>query len=112
MTGPRWAPVDDNTSDLLELIGSDQRKADDYAAFLRACEADAECHGYVSVNRVRKRLSNEYGLTIHPQTYAAFWNKSTGKGRPMRVIRGDWETCDDSRGRNSGKPQPKRRWVG
>jgi hypothetical protein len=111
MIGPTFAPVDEDTADLLHLISSDVRKADDYATFLRVCETDAECHGYVSVNRVRKRLSNEYGLTIHPRTYSAFWSKACRKGGPM-VTTVEWETCDDRRGRNGGKPQRKRLWVG
>jgi hypothetical protein len=111
VTGPRWAPVDDDTSDLLDLLANDERKADDYDRFILACRADWEQHGHVSVQCVRHSLSNRYGLVIEPRTYSSFWRRASGKDGPLQVT-GEWETCTDTRGRNAGRPQMLRRWVG
>jgi hypothetical protein len=107
-----FAPIDDDTLNLLDLIADDPRRSDEYDRFLAACQSDALTHGgLVSVNRVRRRMSNDYGLTIHPRTYSAFWSKACARGGPM-VTTTEWELCTDTRGRNGGKPQRYRRWVG
>lgn len=112
MSAPQWSPVDDDTQDLLALVASDPRKADDYTTFLDACRRDAMANGgQVSVNRVRELMSNHYGLTIHSQTYSSFWNRATGTSGPM-VTTKDWDVCNDKRSGNGGKPQRFRRWVG
>ena len=109
---PTFARVDDDTADLLGLIAEDPRKDDEYALFLRACWQDAMAHGhYVSVQRVRRRMSNEHGLIVHPRTYSAFWSRACAKGGPM-VTTVEWDLNDDKRGKNSGKPQRLRKWVG
>lgn len=112
MSTPSWQPVDDETADLLSLIADDPRKDADYALFLRVCWQDAKAHGdYVSVQRVRRRMSNEHGLIVHPRTYSAFWSKACAKAGPM-VTTTEWDLNDDKRARNGGKPQRLRKWVG
>ena len=111
MLRPEWHAVDESTADLLSLIADDPRKDTLYTRFLRACETDHEIHGYVSVNRVRRTLSNDYGLVIEPRLYSSFWAKACGKSGPM-VTTTEWDVCDDRKGKNSGKPQRRRRWVG
>ena len=117
MSAPHWQPVDEPTADLLSLIADDLRKDTLYTRFLRACETDHELEGYVSVNRVRRRLSNEYGLIIEPRLYSSFWAKATGKNGPMvKMTSADdpepWDICKGSGSGNDGKPQRKRKWVG
>lgn len=111
MTGPTFAPVDADTGDLLDLLAGDQRKADDWDRFLLACRADWEQHGHVSVQCVRRSLSNRYGLVIEPRTYSAMWRRASGKDGPLQVT-DDWEICTGSTSGNDGRPQRLRRWVG
>lgn len=113
MSTPQFAPVDGDTQDLLSLIADDPRVEADYKRFLEACETVADWEGgLVYVNAVRDYLTNPNGaLVIHPQRLSAFWNKATGKGKPM-VKTGDWQICQGSGSGNDGRPQPVRRWVG
>lgn len=111
MTAPTFAPIGDDTADLLSLIADEHTVAghDAVTAFLAACKADADNHGgLVSVNRVRSRLA---GHDIPPRRYSSLWCAFTGTGKPMHRT-GDWEVCDDRAGRNAGRPQPVRRWTG
>jgi len=112
MSAPHFAPVDDDTADLLGLIADDPRVADDYALFLDACKTAALHDGLVRVNEVRELLTDRWGcLVIEPRRLSAFWAKSTGRGKPM-VKTGDWAVCKGSGSGNDGRPQPVRRWVG
>ena len=113
MSGPTWSPVDEQTQDLLSLVADDPRVEADYRKFLDACRACAAATGdFVYVNDVRAQLTDHNGnLTIEPRRLSAFWNKATGKGRPM-VKTGDWQVCQGSGSGNDGRPQPVRRWVG
>jgi len=124
MTAPHFAPVDDDTADLLGLIADDPRVADDYALFLRACEdaAGMNMAGLVYVNTVRALLTDAWDcLVIEPRRLSAFWNKATGRGKPMLKLTEDearelgvewWQICKGSGSGNDGRPQPVRRWVG
>lgn len=110
MSAPMFAPVDDETCDLLSLVadcGSPIGR-DDPEDFLAACRRDAMAHnGEVSVNRVRFLMSD---AGIEPHRYSSFWNTFTGKGRPM--IKADrWETCEGSTSGNDGRPYRLRTWV-
>jgi hypothetical protein len=108
---PHWGPTP--AAELLQslthetgVVGRDCRKL-----FLSACEADAALHGgYVSVNRVRQRLSDA-GADIPPRKYSAMWSAYTGRGKPMVKVQ-EWERCSGSGSRNDGRPFPMRRWVG
>jgi hypothetical protein len=110
MSAPHWAPVDDDTADLLTLVADVDSPigADVPALFLDACQRDAAAHGgEVSVNRVRMLLAD---ADIPPRRYSALWSAFTGPGRPMR--KAGWEKCAGSRSRNDGRPFPTREWVG
>lgn len=112
MPGPQFAPIDDDTYDLLALVADPEhpvgRDAPDL--FLDACRRDAAANeGLVSVNRVRLLLA---GAQIDPRRYSAFWAMFTGPGKPMVKIPGGWDTCEGSQSGNDGRPYPKRRWVG
>lgn len=111
MSAPQFAPVDDETNDLLALVADLDSPIgqDDPDIFLAACRRDAMAHGgEVSVNRVRELLSDQ---GIEPHRYSAFWNTFTGRGRPMQKADG-WETCSGSTSRNDGRPFRLRRWTG
>jgi len=110
-TQPTWAPIDDDTADLLSLVANPHSPigADVPTLFLDACRRDAMAHdGEVSVNRVRALLVD---ADIQPRRYSSLWSQFTGRGRPM-VKTGGWETCAGSSSGNDGRPFPKRRWVG
>lgn len=109
---PRFAPVDDETHDLLTLVADVDNPVgrDVSGLFLAACERDAAAHdGRVSVNRVRALLA---GDDIPPRRYSSLWGHYTGPGRPMVKIPGEWETCQGSGSRNDGRPFAVRRWIG
>lgn len=110
MSAPQWAPVDDDTADLLSVLADPHPVigADVVDLFLAACRRDAMAHdGLVSVNRVRELLAGEQ---IPPRRYSALWSHHTGRGKPM--VKEGWETCEGSTSGNDGRPFPVRRWVG
>lgn len=112
MSAPQWAPVDDDTADLLSVLADPHpiAGADATAAFLVACERDADAHdGLVSVNRVRALMAE---ADIPPRRYSAMWSHFTGEGKPMVKAPGKWEICEGSPSGNNGRPFPLRRWVG
>jgi len=97
------APVDADTKDVLDLVATDWNAAHDWSLFKRACYWAANCDGgRVDPNTVRGLLSNEYGLTIDPRRYSAFWNRAAG--RDGFLVADGWVVNDDKRGRNAGKP--------
>jgi len=111
MTAPQFAPITDDTADLLTLVADVDRPigADAPALFLAACRRDAEAHGgEVSVNRVRALLAD---ADIPPRRYSSLWAAFTGRGKPMRKS-GGWETCEGSASGNDGRPFQRRVWVG
>jgi hypothetical protein len=97
------------TAALVDLIGTDPRNLD-YARFSAALVDVAE-DGYVSMNDMRRRLSNSYGLVIEPRRYSSFYRRACREG----VITWDeadphsYEINDDARGHNRGKPQRRYR---
>ena len=104
---PTFARVDDDTATLLDFIADDP----DYTRFLRLCKLAADQNdGMVSVQAVRALVA-AYGVDITPRRYSAFWSRACAKGGPM-VTTTQWDICDDRKGKNSGKPQRLRRWVG
>ena len=106
MTAPHFAPVDDDTADLLSLVAEDAG----YAEFLRICKHVADNNdGIVSVQKVRDLVRSQ-GIEFLPRTYSAYWSRSCRKGGPM-VTTMQWDVCTDRAGKNSGKPQRLRRWV-
>ena len=102
--------TDYQTASLLDLIDSDPRRDNDRAQIDRAVEkVAARDGGVVSTNAVRRELTGPYGLVVLPQAIGPRLRALTLAG----VLAEDgWETNDDTAGRNSGKPQRLRRWVG
>jgi len=112
MSAPVFAPIDEDTNDILHLVADLDSPigADVPTLFLDACRRDAMAHnGEVSVNRVRALLAD---ADIQPRRYSSLWSQFTGPGRPMQKIKGDWDVCKGSKSHNDGRPFPKRRWTG
>ena len=99
-TQPQWSPVDDDTADLLSLVANDRmhpRPADEWAIFTDALRSAAD-HGRIDPNVLR-------GLVRHcvaPRRIGAFTNRAKAEG--LIVDTGEWQTSDDTEGRNGGKP--------
>jgi hypothetical protein len=96
---------------LLDLIGNDPRVDPDYSAFLDACRSvRMGQRAYVSINDVRARLTNDWGMTIEPRLYSSFWRRARLDGHLERTsIR---ERNNDRKGRNATKEQYLYRWIG
>lgn len=113
-----YAEAQQHHLDIAMLLASDPRAADDWSRFVQTLYADHVMHGYISQNRVRVALSNEYGLTIGPRSYSAMWlrarrGKASGLNQHERLIEQlGYETCETSRSGNNGKPSRTYRWIG
>jgi hypothetical protein len=105
---PQWAPVDDETADLLALVADEGHVSADFewARFLVALRNAALADGgLIRPNRLRPLVRG----TIAPRRIGAFTNRAKAEGRI--VATGEWEISDDTEGRNSGKPARVYRWV-
>lgn len=120
MSAPAWAPMEEDTYDLLYLVADPKAPVGrrEVCAFLDACQADAARHGgLVSVNRVRARLAAQ-AVGIDPRRYSSLWARFSRPGRgPLARAVDDfgaplWESCSGSTSGNDGRPFPIRRWVG
>ena len=113
MSAPTWAPVDDDTASLLDLIAEDWRPfaEADRNTIATAIREDAEAHGgEVHPNRVRAALA---GLPVIEQP------KPTRVGPTYRALclsgviaENGWDISNDTHGKNAGKPCRIYRWVG
>src|SRR5690625_3970517 len=93
------APVDADTKAVLDLVATDWNAAKDWSLFKRACYRAANADGgRVDPNHVRVLLSNEYGLTIEPRRYSAFWSRAAAKSGFL--VADGWVVNEDKRGRN------------
>ncbi len=108
--GPRWAPVDDDTADLLTLVANTEsalpepeQQWDHFVSVLRRV-ANAN-HGLINQNAVRPLLRGE----IKSQRIGAFYNRAAKTG----LIRAsqDHTISNDKHGRNTGKPARVWRWL-
>ena len=97
MTAPEWEPVDAPTADLLSLIADADTAGEEWVEFRRILRFVAEHDGQVSPNAVR-----EYTDGIKPARVGSFYRRALLEG----LIRWDgaWETSNDTRQRNGGKP--------
>ena len=100
--------------DLLDVLARDGLSNEwEWTRFCRALHACASGDGIVSQNDVRAALSNEYGLTIEPHRYSAFWLRAQREG-VLRWDRKDalcWDVNTDRASGNAGKPQRRYRLV-
>lgn len=99
-TAPHWSPVEDDTADLLSLVADEGHPSVDYEwlIFTDALVTSSLFDGVVSQNRMRPLIAGK----IAPRRVGAFYSRACREG----LIRatGEWETSDDTQGRNSGKP--------
>lgn len=84
---------------------AEQREAD-LERFLEACWRDFRSNGSISCNRVRAALTDNRGLSIHPQTYSQMWAWATQPDGPMITL-----AASEPSTRNLGKSQHLRGWV-
>ncbi len=100
-TTPTWAPTDDTTASLLDLIANDQmhpRPAEEWDRYVQGLRATADTSGRIDPNWLRENLRGE----IAPRRIGAFCNRAKAEG----LIRwdGEWVVSDDAEGRNAGRP--------
>lgn len=103
--------MSDQQLDLLAAVADNPHPlADrDRKAILEAIRKDAHDHGgRISTNRVRRALSNQHGLTVHPRALSAAY--SSLARRKVIVSLGYIDVNDDERG-NAGKPCRAWQWV-
>jgi hypothetical protein len=97
--------------DLLDLLSHDPRREDEYRQFLDACkQVRLGQREYVSINDVRSRLSNQWGLVIEPRRYSSFFSRARREGALLRT--NVLDVNSDERSRNKGKPCWLYRWTG
>lgn len=102
----------DEQLDLLSTVADNPHPLTDRdrRAILTAIRKDAHDHGgRISTNRVRRALSNEHGLTVHPRALSAAYS-SLARGKVI-VSLGYIDTNDDERGGNAGKPCRAWQWI-
>lgn len=94
-----FAPVDEQTSDLLDLIADDGHVSVDYEweTFKTILHSVATLHGRVSPNAMRPKLTQ-----VAPRRIGPFYKRACREG--LIEWRGDYETSDDAKGRNTGRP--------
>lgn len=113
MSAPTFAPVDEDTADLLDLIDADWRPfaEADRNEVAQAIRDSVEPDGHVSPNRVRARLASLPVLRQpKPQRVGPVYRSLVAAG--FLAVNDGWEMSDDLAGRNSGKPHRTYRWVG
>mgnify|MGYP000501138100 CR=1 FL=1 len=100
-TTPAWDSVDNYTADLLDLAANDQlhpRPSDEWDLYVTALHDAADHRGVISPNRLRPLVRDR----IAPRRIGAFTHRALTSG--LVAYTGEWETSDDTDGRNSGKP--------
>lgn len=108
-TSPRWASVDDTTSDLLTLVAerhpATPSEVEEWEHFRKVlAKVAAENDGLIDQNRTRPLLRGE----IAPRRVGAFFHRATKAG----LIRAEgWTTSDDREGKNSGRPCRSYVWI-
>ena len=108
---PYFAPVDENTGDLLSLIAEEKppipsvrEEWEHYVESLRAAAAGRA--GLIYPNDLRPLVRGH----VKPNRIGAFTHRALSDGLVERT--GDWQISDDTEGRNSGRPMPVMRWIG
>lgn len=102
---PVWSPVDDDTADLLALVANDKmhpRPEEEWSLYVAALhdvgESNAASGFRIPPNQLRPLLRN----VVAPRRIGAFTNRAKAEG--LIVDTGEWQTSDDTEGRNGGKP--------
>jgi hypothetical protein len=96
----QWAPIEDDTADLLSLVADEGHPSTDYEwdEFVTALRFAADTEGVVSPNRLRPLIRG----VVAPKRVGAFTNRALKQG--LIAYTGDWEVSDDREGRNAGRP--------
>lgn len=113
MTAPAFAPTDELTGSLLDLINADFRPfaESDRNTIAATIRDAADATGFVSPNAVRRALAS---LPVRqqpkPQRIGPVYRALVSSG--VLVVADGYELSDDVAGGNSGKPHRTYRWVG
>lgn len=111
MTGPVFAPVDEDTGDLLDLIGNDKFAIStdtDYDLFVDAIKHAARTsHGTVRQNIVRPIIA---GKVFHKRV-GPFYRRAICEGL-LAYDGQSFEISEDHSGGNAGRPTRVYTWVG
>lgn len=104
---PRFAQVDEPTADLLSLVAEDPHPSVDHEweLFKAALKESADPAGYLSQNTVRPLITDK----IAPRRVGPFYRRACAEGLIHALD--EWEISDDVKGKNSGRPVRKYRWV-
>lgn len=110
-TVPTFESVDNYTSDLLDLIANTEPATPgpeaEWRLMLDAMRQVAAAHdGLIYPNELRPLVADK----VAPQRRGAFTHRALRAGIVERT--GEWQTSDDTHGRNSGRPVPVMRWLG
>lgn len=100
MSAPQWAPVDDDTADLLTLVADAGHVSADYewSVFEDAVKTVAHAHGgKVDQNDVRPLIRGK----VAPKRIGAFWRRACCEGW---LHAEGYSISDDTEGRNAGRP--------
>ena len=113
MTAPTFAPVDEDTADLLDLIAADADRLPwserEWASFKEGLETAAIVSARFPLIS-QTVLRNHCRLFITPHNVGPFTKRALREG--LIEWTGDWEPSTDTKGRNSGKPVRIYRWRG
>jgi hypothetical protein len=95
-----WAPIEDETADLLSLVADEGHPSVDleWDEFVTALRFAADATGVVSPNRLRPLIRG----VVAPRRIGAFTNRALKQG--LIAYTGEWEISDDREGRNAGRP--------
>ena len=97
---PQWSPVDDDTADLLALVADVDHPSvgHEWTLFTEAVVTCSLLDGIVRPNDLRPLIRGK----VAPRRIGAFVNKALAEG--LLQWRGEWQTSDDTEGRNAGRP--------
>jgi hypothetical protein len=109
VSAPVFESVDDYTSDLLDLVATEQTPPVDreWQHYVDSLATVASRHaGLIPPNELRPLVRGE----IAPKRIGALTHRALSQGLVRRT--GDWQVSDDVEGRNGGKPAPVMEWIG
>jgi hypothetical protein len=108
VSAPQWAPVDDDTADLLALVRDEGHPSADHewALFVDAVRTVARRDGMVRPNDLRPLVRGR----VAPKRLGAFHHRALSSG--LLTVTGEWEISNDREGRNAGRPMRVLRLTG
>lgn len=107
--GPRWAPVDSGTGDLLDLLANEHpatpQERDEWVFFINILHGFSRPTGFIDQNNVREELRGK----VKANRVGAFYRRALLEGL---IEPAGWVVSTDTVGKNSGRPCRMYRWLG